>query len=230
MEEFLTGRRIGPEATRVVATVMFTDVVGSTARAEAVGDSAWTDLLRAHDSRLRAEIRRFGGREIDTAGDGFFSSFPSPTAAIRCALAVQATVREIGIEVRIGLHTGECEVAGDKLRGRRRSHRRAGGGEGGRRRRAGLADRQGRRDRVRVRLRGRGRARAQGDPRPVAPVSSRSTVGSAHPSGTLRLWRCRRHSSFDSLVTLPGERSRAGRRCRAPRRACRQPPLACWAS
>ena len=96
---------------------MFTDVVGSTARAEAVGDSAWTDLLRAHDSRLRAEIRRFGGREIDTAGDGFFSSFPSPTAAIRCALAVQATVREIGIEVRIGLHTGECEVAGDKLRG-----------------------------------------------------------------------------------------------------------------
>jgi class 3 adenylate cyclase len=117
MEEFLTGRRIGPEATRVVATVMFTDVVGSTARAEAVGDSAWADLLRAHDSRVRAEIRRFGGRELDTAGDGFFASFASPTAAIRCALAVQATVREIGIEVRIGLHTGECEVAGDKLRG-----------------------------------------------------------------------------------------------------------------
>jgi class 3 adenylate cyclase len=117
MEEFLTGRRIGSEATRIVATVMFTDVVGSTARAGALGDRAWSDLLRAHDSRLRAELHRFGGHEIDTAGDGFFASFASPTAAIRCAQAVQATVREIGVEVRIGLHTGECEVAGEKLRG-----------------------------------------------------------------------------------------------------------------
>ena len=117
MEEFLTGRRIGSEATRVVVTVMFTDVVGSTARAEALGDRAWSDLLRAHDSRLRAELHRFGGHEIDTAGDGFFASFASPTAAIRCAQAVQAAVREIGVEIRIGLHTGECEVAGEKLRG-----------------------------------------------------------------------------------------------------------------
>jgi class 3 adenylate cyclase/alpha-beta hydrolase superfamily lysophospholipase len=117
MEEFLTGRRIGSEATRIVTTVMFTDVVGSTARAGALGDSAWSDLIRAHDSRLRAELHRFGGREIDTAGDGFFASFTSPTAAIRCAQAVQATVRELGVKVRIGLHTGECEVAGEKLRG-----------------------------------------------------------------------------------------------------------------
>jgi class 3 adenylate cyclase len=116
-EEFLTGRRIGPEASRIVATVMFTDVVGSTAMAETLGDSAWTDLLRAHDSRVRAELRRFGGREIDTAGDGFFASFPSPTAAIRCAQAVRSTVQQIGLEVRIGLHTGECEVDGEKLRG-----------------------------------------------------------------------------------------------------------------
>jgi len=117
MEEFLTGRRIGSEATRIVATVMFTDVVGSTERVRELGDRAWSDLLRAHDSRLRAELHRFGGREIDTAGDGFFASFTSPTAAIRCAHAVQATVREIGVEVRIGLHSGECEVAGEKLRG-----------------------------------------------------------------------------------------------------------------
>jgi len=117
IEEFLTGRRIGPEATRIVATVMFTDVVGSTERVRELGDSAWVDLLRAHDSKLRVELRRFGGREIDTAGDGFFASFDSPTTAIRCAQAVQAAVREIGVEVRIGLHTGECEVAGDKLRG-----------------------------------------------------------------------------------------------------------------
>jgi class 3 adenylate cyclase len=117
MEEFLTGRRIGPEATRIVATVMFTDVVGSTERAGALGDRAWSDLLQAHDSRLRAQLRRFGGREIDTAGDGFFASFASPTAAIRCAHAVQEVVREIGVEVRIGIHTGECEMVGEKLRG-----------------------------------------------------------------------------------------------------------------
>jgi class 3 adenylate cyclase len=117
MEEFLTGLRIGSEATRIVATVMFTDLVGSTARAGALGDTAWSDLLRAHDSRVRAELHRFGGREIDTAGDGFFASFASATAAIRCAQAVQTTVREIGVEVRIGLHTGECEVSGEKLRG-----------------------------------------------------------------------------------------------------------------
>jgi class 3 adenylate cyclase len=117
VEEFLTGRRIGPETTRIVATVMFTDIVGSTERAKALGDSAWADLLRAHDSRLREQIRRFGGREIDTAGDGFFASFASPTAAIRCAHAVQNVLREIGIEVRIGIHTGECEVTAEKLRG-----------------------------------------------------------------------------------------------------------------
>lgn len=117
MEEFLTGRRIGPEPTRIVATIMFTDVVASTERAGALGDSAWSDLVRAHDSRLRAELRRFGGREIDTAGDGFFASFASPSAAIRCAQAVQGSVREIGVNVRIGLHTGECEVASGKLRG-----------------------------------------------------------------------------------------------------------------
>jgi class 3 adenylate cyclase len=117
VEEFLTGRRIGPESTRTVATVMFTDVVGSTARAGALGDRAWSDLLRAHDSRLREQVARHGGREIDNAGDGFFVSFASPTAAIRCAAAMQRTVGEIGVEIRIGLHTGECEIAGDKLRG-----------------------------------------------------------------------------------------------------------------
>jgi class 3 adenylate cyclase len=117
IEEFLTGARVGPQAARIVATIMFTDVVGSTERATALGDRAWSDLIRAHDARLRAEIGRFGGREIDTAGDGFFASFASPTAAIRCAEAVQDSVREIGVKVRIGIHTGECEVAGEKLRG-----------------------------------------------------------------------------------------------------------------
>jgi len=117
VEEFMTGRRVGPEPARITVTVMFTDVVGSTARAEALGDRAWSALLQAHDSRLRAELHRFGGREVDNAGDGFFATFASPTSAIRCAQAVQAVVDEIGLEVRIGLHTGECEVVGDKLRG-----------------------------------------------------------------------------------------------------------------
>jgi class 3 adenylate cyclase len=96
---------------------MFTDMVGSSGRAEVLGDSAWAELLQAHDSRLRIELRRFAGREIDTAGDGFFASFTSPTAAIRCAQAMQAAVSQIGVEIRIGLHTGECEVVGEKLRG-----------------------------------------------------------------------------------------------------------------
>src|SRR5262249_20680075 len=99
------------------ATVMFTDVVGSTERARALGDRAWSDLLEAHHRRIRAQLRRFGGREIDTAGDGFLASFTSPTAAIRCARGAIEAVGEIGVDIRVGLHTGECEVVGDKLRG-----------------------------------------------------------------------------------------------------------------
>jgi class 3 adenylate cyclase len=117
VEEFLTGRRGGAEPTRVVATVMFTDVVGSTERARALGDRAWADLLESHHARVRTELRRFGGREIDTAGDGFLTSFDSPTSAITCAQAVLRSVHEIGVDLRIGLHTGECDVVGDKLRG-----------------------------------------------------------------------------------------------------------------
>jgi class 3 adenylate cyclase len=116
-EEFLTGRRRGALPTRIVATVMFTDVVGSTERARALGDQAWTDLLEVHNARVRAQLRLFGGREIDTAGDGFLTTFDSPTTAIGCARAVLGSVREIGVDLRIGLHTGECEVIGDKLRG-----------------------------------------------------------------------------------------------------------------
>jgi len=117
VEEFLTGRRGGAQPTRVVATVMFTDVVGSTERARALGDRAWADLLERHNARVRAELRRFGGREIDTAGDGFLTSFDSPASAIKCARAVLGSVHQIGVDLRIGLHTGECDVVGDKLRG-----------------------------------------------------------------------------------------------------------------
>jgi class 3 adenylate cyclase len=117
IEEFVTGRRAGPEPTRVLATVVFTDVVGSTRRAAGLGDQGWADLLETHHARVRAELRRFGGREIDTAGDGFFVAFDSPAVAIRWASAVLVSVREIGLDLRVGMHTGECEVAGEGLRG-----------------------------------------------------------------------------------------------------------------
>ena len=117
VEEFLTGHRGDASSTRIVATVMFTDIVGSTERTRALGDRAWTDLLELHHSRVRAELRRFGGREIDDAGDGFLASFGSPTAAIECARALQASVAEIGLELRIGVHTGECELVDGRLRG-----------------------------------------------------------------------------------------------------------------
>jgi class 3 adenylate cyclase len=106
-EEFLTGHRGGAAPIRIVATVMFTDVVGSTEHARALGDRRWADLLEVHHSRVRAELRRFGGREIDTAGDGFLASFDSPTAAIGCARSVLESIGEIGVGLRIGIHTGE---------------------------------------------------------------------------------------------------------------------------
>jgi class 3 adenylate cyclase len=117
VEEFMTGRRGGAAATRIVATVMFTDVVGSSERALTLGDRAWADLLDLHNARVRAQLRRFGGREIDTAGDGFLAWFGAPSLALECARAVLESMVEIGVSLRIGMHTGECEIAGDKLRG-----------------------------------------------------------------------------------------------------------------
>jgi pimeloyl-ACP methyl ester carboxylesterase len=117
VEEFLTGRRGGATPTRIVATVMYTDVVASTERTRELGDRAWADLLEVHNMRVRARLRRFGGQEIDTAGDGFLAWFASATAAIECARSVLASVGEMGLRLRIGLHSGECEVVGDKLRG-----------------------------------------------------------------------------------------------------------------
>jgi class 3 adenylate cyclase len=102
---------------RVLATVLFTDIVGSTARAAAVGDRAWRDQLLRHHEAIRRELTRFRGTEFDTAGDGFFASFDGPARAIRCASAIVADVAELGIEVRAGLHTGECELVDGKLAG-----------------------------------------------------------------------------------------------------------------
>jgi len=117
IQELLTGVREGPERDRVLATVLFTDVVGSTERARELGDRRWRDLLEAHHDAVRRELARHGGREIDTAGDGFLASFDGPARAIRCGRAVVDGVGALGLEVRAGVHTGECEIFGDKLAG-----------------------------------------------------------------------------------------------------------------
>jgi pimeloyl-ACP methyl ester carboxylesterase len=117
IEEFLTGARHSPEADRVLATVLFTDIVGATESAAKLGDRRWHDLLDSHHALVRRELTRFRGREIDTAGDGFFATFDGPARAVRCACAVSDAVRALGIEIRAGLHTGECEVMGDKVGG-----------------------------------------------------------------------------------------------------------------
>ena len=117
IREFLTGVREGPEPDRVLATVLFTDLVGSTERATELGDRRWRELLEAHHAAVRHELERFGGREIDTAGDGFLAGFDGPARAIRCARAVVDAVSALGLEVRAGVHTGECEVIGEKLAG-----------------------------------------------------------------------------------------------------------------
>jgi pimeloyl-ACP methyl ester carboxylesterase/class 3 adenylate cyclase len=117
IEEFLTGAHQAPDTDRVLATVLFTDIVGSTDRAAALGDRAWRDLLEAHHALVRRELAIHRGIEVDTAGDGFMARFDGPARAIRCAQAVAAAVRSLGIEIRAGLHTGECELMGDHLAG-----------------------------------------------------------------------------------------------------------------
>jgi class 3 adenylate cyclase len=117
VEEFLTGMRRGPEPDRVLATVLFTDIVGSTARATELGDRAWRDLLARHHAIVRTALASFQGREVDTAGDGFLAAFDGPARAIRCAGAIRSFLRDLGLEIRSGLHTGECELLGDKVAG-----------------------------------------------------------------------------------------------------------------
>jgi class 3 adenylate cyclase/alpha-beta hydrolase superfamily lysophospholipase len=102
---------------RVLATVMFTDIVGSTQRASQMGNGAWGELLATHHQRIRGLLARYRGREVDTAGDGFLATFDGPARAIRCGVAIAQAVRSLGLEVRVGLHTGEIELEGDAVRG-----------------------------------------------------------------------------------------------------------------
>ena len=117
IEEFVTGVRGGSDAERVLTTILFTDIVGSTQRAAALGDDRWHALLDNHDNVVRHELERFRGREVNTVGDGFVAMFTSPSVAIDCADAIVDAVRLLGIEVRVGLHAGEVEVRGDDIAG-----------------------------------------------------------------------------------------------------------------
>jgi pimeloyl-ACP methyl ester carboxylesterase len=117
IEEFLTGARHTPEPDRVLATVLFTDIVGSTQRAAELGDRAWRDLLERHGDLVRVQLGRHRGREVKTTGDGFLATFDGPARGITCAREIADGVRDLGIEIRAGLHTGECEVIGDDVGG-----------------------------------------------------------------------------------------------------------------
>jgi class 3 adenylate cyclase/esterase/lipase len=116
-EEFLTGTRHARPPDRVLATVMFTDIVDSTKQAAEMGDRSWRDLLERHDDLVRRHLGRYQGREVKTTGDGFLATFDGPARAIRCASDISEAVKALGIEIRAGLHTGECEVRGNDVAG-----------------------------------------------------------------------------------------------------------------
>jgi class 3 adenylate cyclase len=105
------------EPDRILATVVFTDIVGSTAKAAELGDARWREVLREHHSAIRRQLARYGGKEVETAGDGFFASFDGPARAIRCARTIRDVVGDLGLALRIGLHTGECELVDGKVTG-----------------------------------------------------------------------------------------------------------------
>lgn len=115
--EFLTGQQADVADDRVLATVLSTDIVDSTHRATEMGDRDWHALLDAHDAVVRAQLNRFRGRGVNTSGDGFLATFDGPQLAIRCAIAICHAVQTLGIEIRAGLHTGECEIRGDDIGG-----------------------------------------------------------------------------------------------------------------
>jgi class 3 adenylate cyclase len=115
--EFVTGERPVVEVDRILTTLLFTDIVSSTERAAALGDHAWRSVLDAHDRTVRDQLRRFRGKEINTTGDGFLASFDGPARAVRCALAIAEATKALGVDLHLGLHTGECDIRGDDLGG-----------------------------------------------------------------------------------------------------------------
>ena len=117
IQEFITGERPIDSSDRILATVLFLDIASSTERAAELGDSAWRNLLNSYYAIVRKELARFRGKETNTSGDGFLATFDGPARAVRCALAIVLAVKQLGIEVRAGVHTGECELMGDNVGG-----------------------------------------------------------------------------------------------------------------
>jgi class 3 adenylate cyclase len=118
VEEFVTGQKPAlPDADRILSTILFTDIVDSTARAGELGDRRWRDVLDRHDEVCREHVARYRGREVKQTGDGFLAAFDGPARAVQCGLAVREAIRTLGVEVRAGVHTGECEQRGDDLGG-----------------------------------------------------------------------------------------------------------------
>lgn len=117
IEKFLTGTHVAPELDRVLATVLFTDIVDSTVQASIMGDRAWHDRLDAHDAMVRRQLERFRGKEVKTTGDGFLATFDGPARAIQCGRAIRDGAQQLGVQVRSGLHTGEVELRGDDISG-----------------------------------------------------------------------------------------------------------------
>jgi class 3 adenylate cyclase len=117
VEEFVTGRLPSPEADRVLATVLFTDLVGSTEQLARAGDRRWRELLATHDEIVGAELRRFRGKQVKLTGDGVLATFDGPGRAIGCARAIESALRQVGLAARCGVHTGEIELRGDDIAG-----------------------------------------------------------------------------------------------------------------
>lgn len=117
IRDFIGVAREHPSFETILATVLFTDIVGSTERQAAMGDRAWRDLVQRHHAIVREALKRWRGVEIDTAGDGFYATFDGPARAVRCALDITQTVRVLGVEIRAGVHTGECELIDGKPSG-----------------------------------------------------------------------------------------------------------------
>jgi len=117
IEEFVTGVRSSRDADRILVTVLFTDIVSSTQRAAQLGDLRWRELLDDHDAMVQRQLERFRGRAVKHTGDGFMATFDGPARAIRCAAAIRGGGRQLGLEIRAGLHTGECDLRGDDLSG-----------------------------------------------------------------------------------------------------------------
>ena len=195
IQEFLTGVREPVAPDRMLATVLFTDVVGSTDRARELGDRRWRDLLERHNEVVRRDLERFRGVEIDTAGDGFFATFDGPARAIRCARSIVENVRGVGLDVRSGLHTGECELERWIGSGNRCPHGRARRLRCLSRRGARVEHREGSRRRIWNRVHRPRRARAQGDSGRVAVVRRKLTTSTATSATSVRSRASNTHES-----------------------------------